>query len=110
LIIAEKPSVGEDLARVLPGPFKKRAGTGEKRSRALEGPDHIISWAIGHLVSLANPEEYDEKFKKWRMADLPIVPTKFKLEVRDERLVHRGGLVVENWSFVYPIHFYDVTT
>ena len=85
LIIAEKPSVWEDLARVLPGPFKKKAGTGEKRSRALEGPDHIISWAIGHLVSLANPEEYDEKFKKWRMADLPIVPTKFKLEVRDER-------------------------
>lgn len=85
LIIAEKPSVGEDLARVLPGPFKTKAGTGEKRSRALEGPDHIISWAIGHLVSLANPEEYDEKFKKWRMADLPIVPTKFKLEVRDER-------------------------
>ncbi len=85
LIIAEKPSVGEDLARVLPGPFKKKAGTGEKRSRALEGPDHIISWAIGHLVSLANPEEYDEKFKRWRMADLPIVPTKFKLEVRDER-------------------------
>jgi len=85
LIIAEKPSVGEDLARVLPGPFKKKAGTGEKRSRALEVPDHIISWAIGHLVSLANPEEYDEKFKRWRMADVPIVPTKFKLEVRDER-------------------------
>ena len=84
-IIAEKPSVGEDLARVLPGPFKKKAGTGEKRSRALEGPDHIISWAVGHLVSLADPDQYDEKFKKWRMADLPIVPTKFKLEVRDER-------------------------
>ena len=85
LIIAEKPSVGEDLARVLPGPFKKKAGTGEKRSRALEGPDHIITWAVGHLVSLADPDQYDEKFKKWRMADLPIVPTKFKLEVRDER-------------------------
>ena len=85
LIIAEKPSVGEDLARVLPGPFKKKAGTGEKRSRALEGPDHIITWAVGHLVSLADPDQYVEKFKKWRMADLPIVPTKFKLEVRDER-------------------------
>ncbi|MSX01853.1 MAG: DNA topoisomerase III [Actinobacteria bacterium] len=85
LIIAEKPSVGEDLARVLPGPFKKKAGTGEKRSRALEGPDHIISWAVGHLVSLADPDQYDDKFKKWRMADLPIVPKKFKLEVRDER-------------------------
>ncbi|MCX6369942.1 MAG: hypothetical protein NTZ58_01625 [Solirubrobacterales bacterium] len=68
LIIAEKPSVGEDLARVLPGPFKKKAGTGEKRSRALEGPDHIISWAVGHLVSLADPDQYDEKFKKWRLS------------------------------------------
>ncbi len=85
LIIAEKPSVGEDLARVLPGPFKKQAGVGEKRVRALEGPDHIISWAVGHLVSLADPDQYDEKFKKWRMADLPIVPAKFKLIVRDER-------------------------
>ncbi len=85
LIIAEKPSVGEDLARVLPGPFKKKAGVGEKRVRALEGPDHIISWAVGHLVSLADPDQYDEKFKKWRMADLPIVPAKFKLTVRDER-------------------------
>ncbi len=85
LIIAEKPSVGEDLARVLPGPFKKKAGVGEKRVRALEGPDHIISWAVGHLVSLADPDQYDEKFKKWRMADLPIVPAKFKLIVRDER-------------------------
>ncbi len=85
LIIAEKPSVGEDLARVLPGPFKKKAGVGEKRVRALEGPEHIISWAVGHLVSLADPDQYDEKFKKWRMADLPIVPAKFKLIVRDER-------------------------
>ncbi len=85
LIIAEKPSVGEDLARVLPGPFKKKAGVGEKHVRALEGPDHIISWAVGHLVSLADPDQYDEKFKKWRMADLPIVPAKFKLIVRDER-------------------------
>src|ERR671920_584328 len=45
----------------------------------------IISWAVGHLVQLAGPDEYDDKFKKWRMADLPIVPSKFKLVVRDER-------------------------
>jgi DNA topoisomerase III len=85
LVIAEKPSVGRDLARILPGPFEKKSGAGEKSERWLEGPDHIISWAVGHLVQLAEPDEYDEKYKKWRMADLPIVPPKFKLVVRDER-------------------------
>jgi DNA topoisomerase-3 len=85
LVIAEKPSVGRDLARVLPGPFEKKSGAGEKTERWLEGPEHIISWAVGHLVQLAEPDEYDEKYKKWRMADLPIVPPKFKLVVRDER-------------------------
>jgi DNA topoisomerase-3 len=85
LVIAEKPSVGRDLARILPGPFEKKSGAGEKTERWLEGPDHIISWAVGHLVQLAEPDEYDDKFKKWRMADLPIVPAKFKLVVRDER-------------------------
>jgi DNA topoisomerase III len=85
LVIAEKPSVGRDLARILPGPFEKKSGAGEKTERSLEGPEHIISWAVGHLVQLAEPDEYDEKFKKWRMADLPIVPPKFKLVVRDER-------------------------
>jgi DNA topoisomerase III len=85
LVIAEKPSVGRDLARILPGPFEKKSGPGEKSERWLEGPEHIISWAVGHLVQLAEPDEYDEKFKKWRMADLPIVPPKFKLVVRDER-------------------------
>ena len=85
LVIAEKPSVGKDLARVLPGPFQKHTGTSDKTERWLEGPDHIITWAVGHLVQLADPDEYDDKFKKWRMADLPIVPSKFKLVVRDER-------------------------
>ncbi len=78
LLVAEKPSVGQDLARVLPGPFKKQEGY-------LEGPDHVITWAVGHLVQLAEPEAYDAKYKSWRMADLPIVPERFKLEVRDER-------------------------
>ncbi len=78
LVIAEKPSVGGDLARVLKGPFKKQEGF-------LEGPDHVVTWAVGHLVQLADPDEYDPKFKTWRMGDLPIVPEKFKLVVRDER-------------------------
>ena len=78
LVIAEKPSVGRDLSRVLPGPFAKNEGY-------LEGPEHIVTWAVGHLVQLAEPDEYDPKYKKWRMADLPIVPKRFKLVVRDER-------------------------
>jgi DNA topoisomerase III len=78
LIIAEKPSVGRDLAGVLPGSFTKSEGY-------LEGADHIVTWAVGHLVQLAEPDEYDDRFKKWRMADLPIVPERFKLVIRDER-------------------------
>jgi DNA topoisomerase-3 len=80
LVIAEKPSVGRDLVKQLPGPF-----TVIEDKNALEGPDHIVTWAVGHLVQLADPDEYDEKYAKWRMADLPIVPNKFKLVVRDER-------------------------
>ncbi|HMD51670.1 MAG TPA: DNA topoisomerase 3 [Solirubrobacteraceae bacterium] len=78
LVIAEKPSVGQDLARVLPGTFQKKEGY-------LEGPDHVVTWAVGHLVQLAEPDAYDPKFKSWRMPDLPIVPEHFKLVVRDER-------------------------
>jgi DNA topoisomerase III len=78
LVIAEKPSVGRDLVAVLPGAFTKHEGY-------LEGPEHVVTWAVGHLVQLADPDEYDDKFKKWRMADLPIVPDRFKLVVRDER-------------------------
>src|ERR1700729_796451 len=78
LVIAEKPSVGRDLARVLPGTFKKEEGW-------LEAEDYVITWAVGHLVQLAEPDEYDAKFKRWKMEDLPIVPDRFKLVVRDER-------------------------
>ena len=78
LVIAEKPSVGRDLTRVLPGAFAKHEGY-------LESDSHVVTWAVGHLVQLAEPDEYDPKYKKWRMADLPIVPDEFKLVVRDER-------------------------
>jgi DNA topoisomerase-3 len=88
LVIAEKPSVGRDLARVLPGPFAKHEGY-------LEGPEHVLTWAVGHLVQLAEPDEYDVKFKKWRMADLPIVPAKFKLVVRDERSKKQMSVVTQ---------------
>jgi DNA topoisomerase III len=96
LVIAEKPSVGRDLARVLPGPFAKHEGF-------LEGPEHVISWAVGHLVQLAEPDEYDPKFKRWRMADLPIVPDRFKLVVRDERSKKQMSVVTKQ------LHRADVT-
>ncbi len=78
LVIAEKPSVGRDFVRVLPGAFQKHEGY-------LEADEHIVTWAVGHLVQLAEPEEYGAQYKKWRMADLPIIPEQFKLVVRDER-------------------------
>jgi len=80
LVIAEKPSVGRDLAGALPGTFKQSSD-----KTHLVGDDYIVSWAIGHLVGLAAPEEYDERLKKWRFADLPIVPKKFKLVPNDDK-------------------------
>src|SRR2546423_1861390 len=78
LVIAEKPSVGRDLAAALPGAFAKN-------DAYLESDDYVVTWAVGHLVELAQPEDYDEKLKKWRMADLPIVPEDFKLKPRDAK-------------------------
>ena len=80
LVIAEKPSVGRDLAAALPGTFKQ-----SRDKSHLVGDDHVISWAVGHLVGLAPPDEYDAKLKKWRFADLPILPDEFKLVPNDER-------------------------
>ena len=88
LVIAEKPSVGRDLARVLPGAFQKHEGY-------LETDEHGMTGAVGHLVQLAEPDEYDAKFKKWRMADLPIVPDAFKLVVRDERSKKQMGVITK---------------
>src|SRR5215218_8702287 len=95
LIIAEKPSVGRDIATALDGVFQKRTlvDLDPRRKKAtkdeptfLESDNEVITWAVGHLVQLAEPDEYDEKWKKWRMADLPIVPPNgFKLVPRDTK-------------------------
>lgn len=73
LVIAEKPSVGKDIARVL--------GCRKSADGCLEGDKYIVTWAFGHLVELAAPEEYDKKYKDWNMADLPMMPEPFKLEM-----------------------------
>ena len=73
LVLAEKPSVGKELARVL--------GAGKGGEGYLEGPQYIVTWALGHLVTLADPEEYDPKYKTWEMEDLPMLPEKRKLTV-----------------------------
>jgi DNA topoisomerase III len=78
LVIAEKPSVARDLADALPGTF-------ENNDSYLESEDTVITFAVGHLVELTEPEDYDERFKKWRMADLPIVPEEFRLRPRDKK-------------------------
>src|SRR5829696_8607671 len=80
LIIAEKPSVGRDLAGALPDSFKS-----SKEKTYLEGDDYVITWAVGHLVGLAPPDDYDPKLKKWRFADLPILPEQFRLVPNDEK-------------------------
>ena len=80
LVIAEKPSVARDLAAALPGSFKE-----SKDKTHLVGEEYVITWAIGHLVGLAEPDAYDPKLKKWRFADLPILPERFKLVPNDEK-------------------------
>ncbi len=73
LVLAEKPSVARELARVLHCSHKNKG--------YIEGPDYVVTWALGHLVSLAEPEDYDQKYKSWRMEDLPMLPDKMKLKV-----------------------------
>ena len=73
LVIAEKPSVARDIARVL--------GANQKNGGILEGKNYVVTWALGHLITLADPEEYDRKYEKWEMATLPMLPKEMKLVV-----------------------------
>jgi len=72
LIIAEKPSVAKDIAKVL--------NCKQKKDGYIEGDNYIVTWAIGHLVILCDPEEYDIKYKKWAFNNLPVIPQKIKLK------------------------------
>ena len=73
LVLAEKPSVGRDIARVL--------NCNKDKNGYIEGNKYIVTWALGHLVTLADPEAYGEKYKSWNMEDLPILPPKLKTVV-----------------------------
>lgn len=73
LVIAEKPSVARDIARVL--------GVNQKNGGVLEGKKYVVTWALGHLITLADPEEYDKKYEKWEMSTLPMMPKDMKLVV-----------------------------
>lgn len=73
LVLAEKPSVGRDLARVL--------GCRQQHKTYIEGSRYIVTWALGHLVELKMPEDYDKRYETWRMEDLPIIPEQMELKV-----------------------------
>ena len=73
LVIAEKPSVAMSIAKVI--------GAKNKKEGYYEGNDYRVSWCVGHLVQMANPDSYDEKYKKWRIEDLPIIPKEYKYEI-----------------------------
>ena len=76
LVVTEKPSVAMAISRVI--------GAGERRDGYLEGNGYLVSWCIGHLVELAPPESYGEKYGTWRQEDLPILPPEWKYEVSKE--------------------------
>lgn len=73
LILAEKPSVARDIAKVL--------GCTQTKKNYIEGQKYVVTWALGHLVELQTPEDYDNRYKTWRMEDLPIIPDRMKLKI-----------------------------
>ncbi|MFX4260726.1 DNA topoisomerase III [Pelotomaculum propionicicum] len=73
LVLAEKPSVGREIARVLK--------CGSKNKGYIEGPQFVVTWSLGHLVTLAEPDDYDKKYKDWRLEDLPMLPPSMKLKI-----------------------------
>ena len=77
LVIAEKPSVAQSIAKVL--------GATSRKDGYMEGGNYIVSWCFGHLVELADASSYDERYAKWRYDDLPIVPENWMFEVTKDK-------------------------
>ena len=76
LVIAEKPSVAQSIAAVL--------GAIQRKDGYLEGNEYLVSWCVGHLVELAQPESYEEAWKKWSYDSLPIIPQEWQHEVKND--------------------------
>jgi DNA topoisomerase-3 len=87
VVIAEKPSVGRDLARVL--------GATQRHEGYMEGNGYAVTWAFGHLVTLEEPEEYDPALKSWNLASLPFVPEQFKLKVSPDKGVKQQFAIIK---------------
>ena len=91
LVIAEKPSVAQSIAKVI--------GADKREDGYLEGNGYIVSWCVGHLVELAPPESYDEKYEKWRYEDLPKEPYQsiYRSYIREAYRYHYQKLYKIHW-------------
>ena len=81
LCIAEKPSVGRDIARVL--------GANTQHDGFMEGNGYCVTWTFGHLCALLDPHEYSEQWKGWNLSSLPMVPARFGIKVTDDKGVQK---------------------
>lgn len=101
LVIAEKPSVARTIASVL--------ACTDRKDGYLEGPDGVVSWCFGHLAEYAMPEEYDERYRKWSLEALPIIPEKWKLLVSEDKAKQFGILkdLLNSRDFSYVVNACD---
>ena len=99
LIITEKPSVAQEFARIL--------GVSGRNDGYIENDKYVITWCVGHLVEMVYPEEYDEKYKRWRLEDLPFLPREYKYNVIPNvsrqydvvhRMLHREDIDTVYWA------------
>lgn len=77
LVIAEKPSVALSIAKVI--------GASQRKDGYYEGNGYKVSWCVRHLVQMSNPDKYDEKYAKWKLKDLPIIPSKLNMKCQSPR-------------------------
>ncbi|MFQ7652015.1 MAG: toprim domain-containing protein [Roseburia hominis] len=99
LIITEKPSVAQEFARIL--------GVSGRNDGYIENDGYVITWCVGHLVEMVYPEEYDERYKKWRLEDLPFLPRDYKYNVIPSvsrqydvvhKMLHREDIDTVYWA------------
>jgi DNA topoisomerase-3 len=86
LVIAEKPSVARDIVGALPGSF-------DEHKNFYESDDYVVTFAVGHLLELSDPEDYDPAWKSWKLDNLPIIPTEFKVRPRDKKSATQLNLI-----------------